>query len=153
MFKWTKITQDEIAALHMTAESAVYFMLKMYMGTNGIAYPSAATLADKTGLSIHSVRAARKKLLEKGLIKRAGFDENTQAARFILSSQGTNQNTPPTNENTTPPTNQSTTPPTNENIRGGNTLLSTNIEKENKNIKDSNKTKKINPFYLLPRLD
>lgn len=93
MFKWTKISQAEMAALKMTAESAVYFTLKMFMGTNGIAYPAASTLAEITGFSVKQIRRATKSLKEKGLIVRDGFDSRSQTARYKLGriSEGVSQ--------------------------------------------------------------
>ena len=151
MYRWTKITQKEMEVLYMSAESAVYYTLKMFMGSGGVAYPSAATIARLTGLSVHSVRKSTKTLLEKGLIVRDGFDPNNQTARFKLADEGTNQSATPTNQSTTPNTvvsrggtNQSTTPP--------NTVVSTNKEKTNKNI-NNKEPKKPNPFFLVPRID
>lgn len=144
MYRWTKITQQEMTALHMSAESAVYFTLKMFMGSGGVAYPSAATISKLTGISVHSVRKSTKKLLEKGLIVRDGFDPNNQTARFKLADGGTKQSTTPNTVVSRGGTKQSTIPP--------NTVVSTNKEKTNKK-ENKKEQKKPNPFFLVPRID
>lgn len=107
VFHWTKITREEISALSMTAESAVYFTLKMFMGTNGVAYPSASTLSEVTGYSVKMVRRATKSLKEKGLLVRDGFDSRSQTARYKLGDESgvpQKRGTPLPQERGTPPT-------------------------------------------------
>ena len=118
-----------MTALHMSAESAVYFTLKMFMGSGGVAYPSHATIASLTGLSVVSVRKAKNKLLEKGLIVRDGFDTVKQTARFKLPNGGDTVVT-----------------------RGGGKQSITNKEKENKK-ENKKEQKQPNPFYMVPRID
>ena len=136
MYRWTKITRAEMTALHMSAESAVYFTLKMFMGSGGVAYPSHATIASLTGLSVVSVRKAKNKLLEKGLIVRDGFDPVNQTARFKLPKGGDTLVTPPDTLVT----------------RGGGKQSITNKEKENKK-ENKKEQKQPNPFYMVPRID
>ena len=144
MYRWTKITREEMTALHMSAESAVYFTLKMFMGSRGVAYPSHATIASLTGLSVVSVRKAKNKLLQKGLIVRDGFDPVNQTARFKLPKGGDTVVTPPDTLVT----------------RGGDTVVTrgggkqsiTNKEKENKK-ENKKEQKQPNPFYMVPRID
>ena len=91
----------------MTAESAVYFTLKMFMGTNGVAYPAASTLAEVTGYSIKQVRRATKSLKEKGLLVRDGFDSRSQTARYKLGDESgvpQKRGIPLPQERGTPPT-------------------------------------------------
>ena len=87
MYKYTKITREEIEALDMTSEAAVYFIMKLFMGKNGVAYPTSATISNILNISVRSVQNARRKLLKKGLIVRDGYESKTGNARYKLGVQ------------------------------------------------------------------
>ena len=84
MYHWTKISKEEINSLPPNCVWAVYFVLKMFMGSNGVAYPSRETIADVVGCSKSSVKRAIKELIDRGLIVRDGFEPKSQTARFKL---------------------------------------------------------------------
>lgn len=144
VYRWTKISKEEINSLPTNSVWAVYFILKMFMGSNGVAYPSASTIAEIAGCSVKSVRRATKELLDRGLIVRDGFDHKNQTARFKLP-KAQKMDTPNLGEGTP---NLSTGGTPNLSTEG-TPNLSTNKEKENK---EKNK-KEPNPFYLVPRID
>ena len=145
VYRWTKITKQEIELLPKNAEWAVYFTLKMFMGSNGVAYPAASTIAEITGCSVPSVRRAIRSLVAKGLLTRDGFDPKKNTARFCLpqSQEGCSnmqQGISNLNRGSIPNLN-----------RGGISNLNTNKKLKTKTI--NNKQRNPNPIYLLPRID
>ena len=143
MYHWTKVTSEEINSLPKNTTWAVYFILKMFMGSNGVAYPAAATVANLAGCSVKSVRRAIADLIARGLLVRDGFDPKRQTARYRLpkADKGTpnlSQGTPNLSRGGTP--NLS---------RGGTPNLSPNKEKE-KEKENKKEPKKPNPFFLVP---
>ena len=129
VYHWTKITKEEIEQLPKNAEWSVYFTLKMFMGSNGVAYPAASTIAQITGCSVPSVRRAIRGLLKKGLLVRDGFDPKKNTARLCLANCAPCSNL-----------NRVSTP-----------NLNTNNQLKTKT--NNNKQLNPNPIYLLPRLD
>ena len=139
VYRWTKITQEEIELLPKNAEWAVFFTLKMFMGSNGVAYPAASTLAEITGCSVPSVKRAIRSLISKGLLVRDGFDPKKNTARFRLGNSaegGSNLVGGISNLNTPPLSN-----------------LNTNKKEKQKELINKNNQTRINPIYLLPRID
>ena len=144
MYRWTKITREEINSLPPNCVWAVYFVLKMYMGSNGVAYPAKETIAQVVGCSKGSVKRAIKELIDRGLIVRDGFEPKSQTARFKLpkgNKGGSNLNHG--GLNLVP--------------RGGSNLTptpGTNLDPNKKEEKEiNNRDNKPNPFYLVPRID
>ena len=145
VYHWTKITKEEIEQLPKNAEWSVYFTLKMFMGSNGVAYPAASTIAQITGCSVPSVRRAIRGLLKKGLLVRDGFDPKKNTARLCLANCAPCSNL---NRESTPNLNMGSPP----NLNMGSTPnLNTNNQLKTKT--NNNKQLNPNPIYLLPRLD
>ena len=147
MYRWTKITQQEIELLPKNAEWAVFFTLKMFMGSNGVAYPAASTIAEITGCSVPSVKRAIRSLIQKGLLVRDGFEPKKNTARFKLGKPaegGSDLVGGISNLNREGESNVNTPPLSN---------LNTNKKEKQKELIKKNNQSKINPIYLLPRID
>jgi hypothetical protein len=147
MYSWTKINKNEIDSLPKNVEWAVYFILKMFMGSNGVAYPAASTVAQLAGCSVPSVKRAIRSLVEKGMLIRDGFDPKNNTARFKLPKAdegGSNLVGGISNLNRGGISNLNTPPLSN---------LNTNKKEKQKELINKNNQTKINPIYLLPRID
>jgi len=74
--QFIKVTKQDAILFNQLSKAAIMVLIHMrfYAGANGEAYPSKATLADDTGLSIGSIKRALKELKEAGAI-------NLKAAR------------------------------------------------------------------------
>ena len=145
VYRWTKINKNEIDSLPKNVEWAVYFILKMFMGSNGVAYPAASTVAQLAGCSVPSVKRAIRSLVDKGMLVRDGFDPKNNTARFKLPKAdegGSNLIGGISNLNRGSISNLNTPP-----------LSNLNTNKKEKQKEKEKEEIKINPIYLLPRLD
>ncbi len=77
MYKWTKITVEEIEryASVFGAKASVYFLIKMFAGSQGVAYPSQQSLSKLTGFSVRAIRKALKQLQQEGMISHVGYEQ------------------------------------------------------------------------------
>jgi hypothetical protein len=68
--QFIKITKADADVFNALSKAAILILIRMrfYAGANGEAYPSKATLADDTGLSIGSIKRGLKELKEADLI-------------------------------------------------------------------------------------
>lgn len=144
MYHWTKVTREEIDSLPPNCVWAVYFVLKMFMGSNGVAYPARETVAEIVGCSTSSVKRAVRELVDRGLLVRDGYEPKSQTARFKLpkANQG-GSNLVQGGSNVVPRGGLNLVPSSGPN-------LTPNKDKENK---ENNNRKPIDPIFLLPRID
>lgn len=89
MYKYTKVTLDEIQRLAplLGCKFAVLMLLRLYAGSNGVAYPSQKSLSDLSGYNARNIRAAIKKLIEAGEIVQVGYHNGLQrTAKYRVGS-------------------------------------------------------------------
>ena len=83
MYKYHKLSLEEIQRLSplLGCKFAVLMLLKLYAGSNGVAYPSQSTLSELSGFNTRNIRAAIKKLIEAGEIVQIGYHYGMQENR------------------------------------------------------------------------
>jgi len=89
MYKYTNLTLQEIQDLAplFGCKFAVYMLLRLFAGSNGVAYPSQATLADLSGFNARNIRTALKQLQEAGKIEHIGYHQGAiSTAKYRVGS-------------------------------------------------------------------
>lgn len=129
MYKWTKITLEEIEgyASVFGAKASVYFLLKMFAGSQGVAYPSQHRLSKLTGFSVRAIRKALKQLQEEGMISHVGYEQGLmRTAKYRVGTKV------PT------PQEQKCLPNRNKSAEGVGTKVPTNKNQENESREEEN---------------
>ena len=167
MYEYTIITREEVKAHAKVfgATVSVYLILKMYAMKENIAYPSQRTLSEWTGFTTRAVRKALKTLKERGLIRQVGYQKGlikTAIYKIVALEKEavSNEQLIPNTLVSTPP---KIVPIDKENKflsgrNNGSGRIGSNVPTKNKKEKkednyDEKSPIKINPIYLLPRLD
>ena len=89
MYKYTNLTLQEIQDLAplFGCKFAVYMLLRLFAGSNGVAYPSQATLEDLSGFNARNIRTALKQLQEAGKIEHIGYHQGAiSTAKYRVGS-------------------------------------------------------------------